>query len=125
MNRSLYPAKWNEIATAIKEGAGWHCEECKKPCRRLGESWPDFVGRVLAEYGPNEWYEETWQKKPTKFTLTVAHLDHNPQNCDRANLKAMCAPCHLRYDAVLHAKNARATRAKKQKSLGQLSLLEG
>ena len=33
-----------------------------------------------------------------KKTLTVAHLDHVPNNCDRNNLKALCAPCHGTYD---------------------------
>jgi len=35
--------------------------------------------------------------------LTVAHLDHEPENVDAlpsedSNLKAMCQTCHLRYD---------------------------
>ena len=33
-----------------------------------------------------------------RFKLTVAHLDHEPGNCDRNNLKALCAPCHGTYD---------------------------
>jgi hypothetical protein len=33
-----------------------------------------------------------------KVILTVAHLDHNPANCDPGNLLAMCQACHLRYD---------------------------
>jgi hypothetical protein len=30
--------------------------------------------------------------------LTVAHLDHTPENCADDNLKAMCQRCHNRYD---------------------------
>lgn len=45
-------------------------------------------------------------------TLTVAHLDHTPENCDRQNLMAMCAPCHLRYDARQHAETRRKHRMK-------------
>ena len=45
-----------------------------------------------------------------KIILTVAHLDHNEQNCDDDNLKAMCQRCHLRYDRSQHARNASATR---------------
>lgn len=35
---------------------------------------------------------------------------YNPQNCNKDNLKAYCAPCHLRYDAQHHAE----TRKKKK-----------
>jgi hypothetical protein len=31
--------------------------------------------------------------------LTVAHLNHDPQDCRDENLKAFCQRCHLRYDA--------------------------
>lgn len=34
-----------------------------------------------------------------KIVLTVAHLDHVPENCDDANLLHLCQSCHLRYDA--------------------------
>jgi hypothetical protein len=40
----------------------------------------------------------------------VAHLDHTPENCDPANLKAMCQACHLSYDAEHHAETASRTR---------------
>jgi len=30
--------------------------------------------------------------------LTVAHLDHTPEHCDDANLKAWCQRCHNTYD---------------------------
>jgi len=40
--------------------------------------------------------------------LTVAHLDHQPENCDPANLMAMCQACHLAYDRDHHADTRRA-----------------
>lgn len=47
-----------------------------------------------------------------RIVLTIAHLDHVPENCgrigDRANLRAWCQRCHLRYDAKHHAQTARA-----------------
>ena len=50
-----------------------------------------------------------------RIVLTVAHLDHQPENCSDSNLKAMCQRCHLRYDVKHHQANASATRrAKKQ-----------
>ena len=46
----------------------------------------------------------------SSVVLTTAHLDHDPANVDRSNLRAMCQRCHLTYDANHHAKNAAATR---------------
>ena len=95
MQRELYPENWEEIALAVKEEADWKCEGCGKQCRRPGEPFDTH-----------------------KRTLTVSHQDHDPANCERANLKALCAPCHLRYDAAHHA----ATRAAKAIPLGQMRL---
>lgn len=33
------------------------------------------------------------------IVLTVAHLDHTPENCSPDNLRALCQRCHNRYDA--------------------------
>jgi hypothetical protein len=33
-----------------------------------------------------------------RFTLTVAHLDHTPENCGADNLRAWCSVCHCRND---------------------------
>ena len=52
-----------------------------------------------------------------RVVLTVAHLDHNPQNCSLSNLRAMCQRCHLRYDSPHHRKNAAATRRKKKRNV--------
>ncbi len=89
MDRSRYPANWRAIADAVKEAAGWVCQQCGKQCRRPGQ--PLVIGHP--ELGH-------------QATLTVAHLDHDPEN-PHARLAALCAPCHLRYDAGHHA----ATRA--------------
>lgn len=81
---SKYPPDWKQIAQAVKEAAGWRCEICGKQCRRPGEPFDTH-----------------------RRTLTVMHLDHNPANCERANLLAGCAPCHLRYDAPRKAQDRR------------------
>jgi hypothetical protein len=138
-NRHLYPANWKEISLSVRSAANWRCEQCDRPCRRPGEDWVTFAVETLSAYPA--WYAESYEEttddetgeagiveKPTRFTLTVAHLDHNPANCDRANLKALCAPCHLRYDAPLHRANAAKTRAakreKRDQTIGQLSLID-
>jgi len=45
-----------------------------------------------------------------QIVLTIAHLDHQPENSDMGNLRAFCQRCHLRYDARHHAATAQATR---------------
>lgn len=79
MERWRYPKNWDEIATRVKEEADWKCEECGRTCRRPGEP--------LVSH---------------RYTLTVAHLNHVPEDCRRENLRALCAPCHLRYDKDHH-----------------------
>lgn len=96
MKRELYPTDWEEIAQAVKRESDWRCEHCDRQCRRPGE---DFVTHTR--------------------TLTVAHLDHDPANCERENLRALCAPCHLRYDAKNHARSASHTRALREREAGQ------
>ncbi len=75
MDRSRYPPDWEAIAFGVKQRANWVCEVCGKPCRRPGEKFDTH-----------------------KRTLTVAHINHTPEDCDENNLVAACAPCHLDYD---------------------------
>ena len=95
--RRRYPANWREISQRIKERSGNACEGIPglQPCAAVhGKRHPVTNALVI---------------------LTVAHLDHQPENCTDTNLRALCQRCHLRYDAAHHAKNAAQTRrAKKQ-----------
>jgi hypothetical protein len=99
MDRSLSPENWEAIATGIKDEVDWCCEFCGRACIQSGESDEDFMKRIcttgdLATCPTVAEYREF----PRRYLLTVAHLDHVPGNCDRENLKALCAPCHCRYD---------------------------
>lgn len=127
MDRSRYPANWDEIAQAVKDEANWQCEDCHRPCRRPGVSWVDFCLQILE----TRWFADTCEEvhdeetgewgvveRRQRFTLTVAHLDHVPENCDRRNLKALCAPCHCRMDL----KAMQTKKRLKAERLGQLSL---
>jgi hypothetical protein len=88
MQRELYPPNWEAIAYAVKDAAGWKCQRCGRQCRRPGDPFDC-----------------------QQNTLTVAHLDDpDPMCVEPGNLMAMCAPCHLRYDAQMHARRARDTR---------------
>lgn len=120
MVRSLYPPDWEDLALAIKTEANWRCEECGIPCREPGESRADFFMAMINGGWDIEAMlidkdgHECWQR----FTLTVAHLDHIPSNCDRSNLRALCAPCHCRYDLAAMALKKRL----KRERLGQMRL---
>ena len=128
MDRNRYPKNWDAIAQAVKDEANWHCEECDRPCRKPGVNQFDFEEWLLDEHP--DWSVELYEEVETeefglvpvprfqRFTLTVAHLDHTPENCDRANLRALCAPCHCRYDLAAMATKKRL----KAERLGQLNL---
>lgn len=109
-NRERYPADWKAVSHRIRfERAAGRCE-----C--AGECGIDHGDRCQACHG------EANPMTGAKVILTTAHLDHAPENCADSNLKAMCQRCHLRYDRVLHAVNARATRFRK---VGQDDLFTG
>jgi hypothetical protein len=42
--------------------------------------------------------------------LTVAHMDHEPENCSNDNLRALCQRCHNRYDGPHRRLNSAKTR---------------
>ena len=69
-SKSEYPENWPEIANRIKEEAGWKCVRC---------------GHI---HDPKSGH-----------TLTVHHLDMDPQNCEWWNCPALCQKCHLSIQA--------------------------
>ncbi len=74
-NRKRYPSNWKQISEDIRfNRAGNKCEECGA---RNYQPHP-ITGSIVI--------------------LTVAHLDHQPENCNYNNLKAMCQKCHNNYD---------------------------
>jgi hypothetical protein len=118
MNRKLYPVNWEDIARAVKDEAGWCCEECGKTCIKPGESVESFISRIQTNRISECPVVFEFLEHPKRWVLTVAHLDHCPENCDRSNLKALCAPCHCRYDLSQMGRKRRL----KQERNGQLTL---
>jgi 5-methylcytosine-specific restriction endonuclease McrA len=108
MIRSRYPKDWDKIARTIKAANNWKCANCDRPCRQPDEPADDFSDRIrldhpkwagdLEEENQDDELGLVWVPKVGRFTLTVAHLDHHPSNCEPANLKALCSVCHCRYD---------------------------
>jgi len=99
-NKGRYPKDWRTISLAIRDRAEWRCE-CEGECGR-GKHY----GRC-----PNKQNEPAFDSLKNVI-LTVSHLDHQPENCDPSNLKAMCQACHLAYDKEHHAKSRKETKAK-------------
>lgn len=90
-NRGRYPKEWPQISRRIRfDRAKNKCEWCGA---ENGKSHPITGSRVV---------------------LTVAHLDHTPENCDESNLRALCQRCHLNYDRHIHAANRRDTIRKRR-----------
>lgn len=99
MDRKLYPVNWDAIASQIKVEANWCCEFCGRACIRPGELLEEFCDRIRTTDNPDDCpVVADFRTYPRRYLMTVAHLNHIPQDCDRANLKALCNSCHCRYD---------------------------
>ena len=106
-NRNRYPKNWKEISAAIR------FERAEGLCECAGECGLDHGDRCAAEHG------KPHPLTSSKVVLTVAHLDHQPENCDDDNLKAMCQQCHNRLDAPMRRAGIQR-RAREQRAVGDL-----
>jgi 5-methylcytosine-specific restriction endonuclease McrA len=79
-DRSRYPSNWKDIRQDILARADNKCEFC------------GIENYTIRENG-------------SKVVLTIAHLDHTPENCDYSNLRALCQKCHNTYDMPNRVKN--------------------
>jgi hypothetical protein len=129
-NRARYPKNWKAISLHIRsERAGDRCEctgQCGDDHRRGDSSFgrcgaPNgkIVCRAVDDSGRWVLGDACFVHRFVRVILTVAHLDHQPENCADANLLAMCQYCHLRYDREHHAWTRRAM---KDELSGQRSL---
>jgi hypothetical protein len=133
-NKERYPENWkSEIVPMIRQRSGNKCEACGVPNYELG-------GRTLA----GRWHKaipigerllrHEWPKpgdhaicsgydmplRIVRIVLTVAHLNHVPEDCRPENLAHWCQRCHNNYDAKMRADGIRNRRHER---LGQLELL--
>lgn len=88
-NKNRYPKNWKEIRAKILKRANNKCE---------------FCGVENYSVRPNG----------AKVVLTIAHLDHTPENCSPDNLRALCQKCHNTYDAKHRAETRKETKFKQE-----------
>jgi 5-methylcytosine-specific restriction endonuclease McrA len=97
--RGRYPKNWPEISRRTRLRAHDRCEWCGAHNK---SHHPVTNARVV---------------------LTVAHLDHQPENCEPTNLRALCQKCHNGYDGPMRAegkaKRRRALQERTQMTLFQ------
>lgn len=109
-DKSRYPAAWPAIAHAVKDAAGWQCQDCGMQCRRPGEPF------------------DTHRRTMSVHHLGVTRDDgspgsmHDKFDCRPENLIALCAKCHLARDLPGHILNAARTRRQKQIARGQMEI---
>jgi len=100
-NKNRYPKNWKEIREKILTRAGQVRDE---------------AGKIIKE-ACCEWCKaENHMDHPIRdfdVVLTVAHMDHMPENCEDDNLFALCQWCHNSYDAQNRAKNRKINKLKK------------
>ena len=96
-NKARYPKNWKEIRETILQRADNRCE---------------FCGRKNHEYYLNE-----KTVKYVRIVLTIAHLNHTPEDNSSENLRALCQRCHNQYDAPMRARHRVENKRKEDKSL--------
>lgn len=126
-NRARYPADWKQVRERILRRALWRCEwpGCEALHRDVGWWREDgkFIpmGRALRDAGAKAGHEIACSDGKTikliMIVLTIAHLDHQPENCADDNLRAWCQRHHLAYDAEHHRVTAAATRRARANTL--------
>lgn len=122
-NKGRYPKDWKAISKRIREErAKNQCEQCRAPngefvARGVNRHAGTYMlpdGEVRSEEsGETLGYargSEYCARGLTKIVLTVAHLDHTPENNAEENLKALCQKCHLNHDRDEHKRTRARTR---------------
>lgn len=149
MDRSRYPADWDDISKRIRERDGGRCTCCGlengtwivrssfHPEEYLlydadtGELREPHFGLIV------ELTADDFRRKPTRVILTVHHIGvdkpdgspgsrHDKMDCRDENLTSLCQRCHFIADLDIHIVNAALARAtnkrKRQVQAGQMEL---
>ena len=123
-NKARYPDDWKHISRSIREAAGNVCQACGvengrliyRGSHELRPAWRYADDSVFmpsrCSFDGSDIPGTTWDDfdkakgEPVRVVLTVAHLDHQPENCAPDNLRAWCQRCHNAYDAPMRARGA-------------------
>lgn len=115
-----YHPDWKSIVRQIKDQAGDCCEFCGAPnrvevARNVSGEWmpEDELERMNSTDGWL-WLGTFDPLPPVRIVLTVAHLDHDVNNNDPCNLRALCQKCHLAWDHERRMAKAAQTREAKR-----------
>lgn len=125
-NKARYPKDWKAISLQVKERASFMCQHpgCTTRQYAFGQWHPEpSGGKRWHWWGTGATWKEARRMaaeaddaagndgpKPIVIVLTVAHLNHQPEDCRPENLAAMCQRHHLAHDLQHHQANAQATR---------------
>jgi len=93
-DKKRYGPDWEDIRQCILNRAQHCCEFCGIP--NYAQGWRDQRGVFHPILTLQDFKHPPY--KIIKIVLTIAHLDHMPENNDFENLRALCQRCHLSYD---------------------------
>jgi hypothetical protein len=108
---------WFDLREKILRRAKNRCEFCHVMNESVGWRHPVtglFMDSML-------WRDRPAGVREFRICLTVAHLDHNPENRSSDNLRALCQRCHLNHDRKRNAYLRKQKRIESEK----LPLFEG
>lgn len=113
-NKARYPKDWAKISIRIR------LDRANNICECTGECGIDHsLGGLVRNGRCTAINREPHPSTGSMVVLTVAHLDHVPENCADDNLKAMCQQCHNRYDMPMRRAGMKE-RARAQCASGDL-----
>lgn len=123
-----YHPEWQMIRSDILKRADNRCEICKVPNHEhvirgirdgievyqdmSGIIWRTADGAKLGE----DYFGEFYDYRMIKVVLTISHQDHDINNNDYGNLKALCQLHHLRHDREDNARRRKSKSKTKQLS---------
>jgi hypothetical protein len=117
--QGFYPRDWQEISQKVRFArAAGVCQSCGRPhgvnvrCLPDGRWFDAMRGTWRNGRGrPARWPDlvEMAQLRHTRVVLAAAHLDHDPRNNRRRNLRGLCQRCHMIHDRPHHLAQRRIT----------------
>lgn len=132
-NKERYPSNWKEISERIRfKRAKNHCEICNienyslyyfyRNSKIVKFSAPYSVFNCDNDYKSAVVIRDSNNANPDNYrlyltVLTVAHLNHTPEDNREENLKAMCQTCHNNHDKTHRAQTRKLINNLNQSSL--------